>query len=93
MIVAVWVEVGDATYVVDGWEHALFLLSAYLPSSERGGLNRGRCICRYGCTSSAMKSQFNVACKSWFNLPRHTRCRLSQRAIFVKGLVAEVWLE
>jgi len=63
MIVAVWVEVGDAAYVVDGWEYALLLLSAYLTSRKRRGMNTRRRIGGYGCCSSTAQSQSDLGCK------------------------------
>jgi len=63
MVVAVWVEVGDAAYVVDGWEYPLFLLSAYLASRKRRGIDTRRRIGGYGRRSSTVQSQLDLGCK------------------------------
>lgn len=61
MVVAIWVEVRDAIHVVDGREHALLVLGAYLPACGRGGLDGRRGIGGYGRASSTAEGQLCIA--------------------------------
>ncbi|KAH8639646.1 hypothetical protein IG631_07416 [Alternaria alternata] len=93
MIVAVWVEVGDAIYVVDGREHALLALSAYLSPRRRGSLDGRRGIWGYGCTSSTGKGQLCTTSTALVLIPRDAGPRFPERAILVKRFIAKLRLE
>lgn len=93
MIVAIRVKVRDAILVVDGREDALLVLGAYQPSRRGRGVDGGRGIGGYRGRSTTAKGSVGCRAKSTLAIPRESRRRLLEAALFADGLFAQRWLE